>query len=272
MLRAIDAAPNRELPLVEDLYPRSGVTAADVYTRPAEQYLFDRTRGVTDADARKNVEERLEKLVRMDLQLTGRDESALVYRAAPKVIGWRRIIHPELSDSGFSCGLCVVISDRVYSTGDLKQVHDGCNCEVGPITDGFDPGLRLNREDLDRFYELAGSTSADNLRDVSVRIDEHGELGPILRNAAHKFRGPSAASTSRHTYTPFEPVSLDEQRAQMRRVVESSQRAVRRLKAAVAGGEDEVILGSGSQEQYVSDFATALKYHEDLISRYLARL
>lgn len=273
MLREADALPERELPPVQDVYPRSGVSASEVYTRPAEQYLWERSIGRTDQEARTHVLERVEKLARMDEQLVTRDETRATYAKAPKVIGWRRVIHPELSESGYSCGLCIVASDRLYSTGELMAVHDGCNCDTCPVTKGFDPGLRLNRDDLDALYEAAGdSTFADDLRETRIRLDEHGELGPILRNAKHSFRDRDDASTSRHTYGPYKPVTEDEHRAGLRAAVERSQRAVIRLQSAIDNGEDSIRLGPSGRERKVSDFTSALSYHNDLISRYLARL
>ncbi|TPF92880.1 hypothetical protein BW14_06865 [Bifidobacterium sp. UTBIF-68] len=93
---------------------------------------------------------------------------------------YRRIIHPELSKTG-TCGLCVVAANNVYGTADLLPMHNLCKCTVMPITASHDPGLRLNREDLDRIYKKAGgTTNASGLKSVRVEVVNHSEIGPIL--------------------------------------------------------------------------------------------
>ena len=93
---------------------------------------------------------------------------------------YRRVIHPELSKTG-SCGLCVVASNNVYSTADLIPMHDRCKCTVAPITEGNDPGMRLNDEDLKAIYRKAGNTTnASGLKSVRVEVVSHSEIGPIL--------------------------------------------------------------------------------------------
>lgn len=270
VLRQADALPDRDLDPVEDVYPRSGVGPVDVYERVANQYLYERKRGVDDAEAREHVAERLEKLARADVALADRDTTASIFRQSSKVIGKRRILHPELSESGFSCGLCVVAASRLYGTDELLAIHDGCNCEEAVVTAGFDPGLRLNREDLDAVYAAAGGNSADYLRDVSIRINEHGELGPVLRNADHDFRGPDASSTDRRRFTPFEPTTPAQQRQMMREAVDRSRGAVQRIQDAIDRGDGETTLGQYGKEQKVSDFAAALGFHNALIQRYSA--
>lgn len=272
MLRNLNAYPSTALPPVEDLYPRSGVTTTEVWSRPAEQYLFAKSKGMAEVDARKALETRVKDLADADVKLAARDVTQKTYAKSPKVIGHRRIIHPELSSTGFSCGLCVVISTRIYKNIEKMAVHDGCNCTDAPITTGFDPGLALNDADLKAFYEKAGSNMADDLRDVSVRIDMHGEMGPILRNADHAFRDHEQASTSRHKYTPFEEVTPEMQRESLRNMVETSQRAIIRLKAARTAGAASTTIGEGVRASTVSDYATAIKFHEDLVARYLKRL
>lgn len=270
ILRAADALPDRDLAPVEDVYPRSGVGPVEVYERLANEYLYDRKRGVDEAEAREHVAERLEKIVRADVALAERDTTAAAFRQSSKVTGKRRILHPELSESGFSCGLCVIAASRLYGTDELMPIHDGCNCEEAVVTAGFDPGLRLNREDLDAVYAAAGGNSADFLRDVSIRIDEHGELGPVLRNADHEFRDHEAASSGRERFTPYAPTTPAEQRAMMRRSIERSQEAVQRIQDAIARGDGETTLGQYGREQKVSDFQTALGFHQALIQRYSA--
>ena len=92
---------------------------------------------------------------------------------------YRRVIHPELSKTG-TCGLCAVAATNVFSTADLLPMHNNCKCTVAPITANNDPGLKLNREDLDAIYRKAGSTSAADLKSARVIMESHSEIGPIL--------------------------------------------------------------------------------------------
>ena len=97
-----------------------------------------------------------------------------------RIKGWRRVIRPELSQSG-TCGLCVVAATRFYKRSDLDAIHDRCKCVVLPYTASHDPGLTLNREDFRRIYNAAGgSTRGEALKKLRVSVREHGELGSIL--------------------------------------------------------------------------------------------
>ena len=97
-----------------------------------------------------------------------------------KVLGWRRVIRPELSKTG-TCGLCFVASFRMYSRKNLNAIHARCNCVVLPATAVFDPGRGMNEADLKRVYRAAGgSTYAGDLLNTRVSIREHGELGQVL--------------------------------------------------------------------------------------------
>lgn len=98
---------------------------------------------------------------------------------------YRRVIHPELSHTG-TCGLCVVAADRTYHIKDLNPIHDHCHCTVMPIVNGNDPGLSLNRNDLDTIYSHAGGNKAWQLARVNVTVGEHGEIGPIFDKTGHR--------------------------------------------------------------------------------------
>ena len=102
---------------------------------------------------------------------------------AAGVTHYRRVIHPELSKGG-TCGMCVVASDRVYKTGTLMPIHANCECTVAPIAGDDDPGHRINAADLRRLYGDAGGTGRAGLKRTRYRIDEHGELGPVLTPAS----------------------------------------------------------------------------------------
>lgn len=174
-----------EIPGSVEVYPREA-SALDVYQRPAEQFRYARSIGETEMEALQKALERVKHTTHTDLQLAKRAESRAVFSATPQVTAYRRIIHPELSESGMSCGLCVVASQRLYFKEELMPLHDECNCEVLPVTTAQDPGKILNDEDLQAVYDAAGSNNAGDLLKTRVAFTEHGELGPIIANERPK--------------------------------------------------------------------------------------
>lgn len=167
---------------------RTGVTHPGVYGRAADQYRWARSEGATDEQAAAVAVSRAERAADMDAQLAKR---AQVHRftLVRSVDGYRRVLRPELARDG-PCGLCVAASDRVYSRAELLPLHDRCKCVVLPIVNGVDPGVEVNARDLAALYRAAGSTAARDLKRVRVAVRQHGELGPLLVDRRHRFRGP----------------------------------------------------------------------------------
>ncbi len=102
-----------------------------------------------------------------------------------------------------------------------------------------DPGVRINREDLERLYAAAGSTSGDDLKRIRVTVNEHGELGPILSAADDSFRDQ-------------QQVSLEQDPARAARMLEKTLPTLEELQRRAGAGED---------------VSGPLKYQQDLIER-----
>lgn len=168
---------------------RAGVPPSQVYERLAVQYRYQISQGAPPAEAHHRASERAGLMASMDSQLAHRDQSEK-FMVVNSVDGWRRIVRPELSKSG-TCGLCIVAADRLYFRKDLMAVHERCKCEVLPVINGVDPGLELNRKDLDALYAAAGSNKAADLKRTRITVEQHSELGGVLRAADQHFRGPS---------------------------------------------------------------------------------
>lgn len=184
--------PLTSVPIVElprDL--RLGAETADVYQRPIRQIRYLLSTDVPLAEAVQEATNRLETLARTDLQVARRDASQQVlYAADTRVTGYRRVIHPELSESG-TCGLCIAASDRVYSKKELLPLHDNCVCTTIPVIGQRDPGDQLNAQDLAKLYaEAGGSTSTAALKRTRYKINENGELGPVLTFERDDMKGP----------------------------------------------------------------------------------
>lgn len=287
----------RGLPPVAPTYARSGTSVLEVYKRPAHQvqHLIRaavaeslgiekptpadinralRTGPVIDLpDIEKVVANRIETLVEADIMTAARDEQQQVLDAAPEdVIGYRRILRPELSKTG-PCGLCVVAADKFYTREDLLELHDRCKCTVAAITKTLDPGLRLNRAELDRLYAAAGSNYAEDLKRITVEVNEHGELGPILRHRGHKFVSVDEvnARTTRHTYTPYERPTRAADATNWTAMAAASERSIEILRDAKSRGTNLIdMLGDGNLTS-VRDIDKAIEWHRSLIARAASR-
>lgn len=202
-------------------YHRSGLVGVDeVYGRVARQYQYEWSQSRDDVKAREAARGRLQALADMDVRraveageraayLASQAESDRLWaeadaRAAEAespaeraaalrdrdvveshtAVGYRRVIHPELSRSG-TCLLCVVAASQWYSVSELRPIHLLCKCTSAPVTTSSDPGLDLSRADLDAIYAAAGGSEAAFLREHHVVIQSHGENGPVLSGAGH---------------------------------------------------------------------------------------
>ncbi len=155
-----------------------------VFNRAVVTYQYERSQGADHATANTAAEDRIGLIVDGNVTLAQRlgeqQTLAKVHAIDERVIGWRRVIHPELSKGGV-CGLCVAASDRVYGVKELKPIHLRCKCSVSPVTKSKDPGQQLNSQDLGRLYDDAGkSTDTAALKRTRYDVVHHNELGPVL--------------------------------------------------------------------------------------------
>ena len=209
---------------------RLGVTPAGVYGRAADTYRYQRSLGKSDDEALKLAVQRARVAAEYDVTLAFRAQVQSTLTAvaqsqrlvplprteqvgvvvdgadstpdevpadAGPVLGFRRVIHPELAKPGQSCGLCLVASDRCYSYKDLLPLHNGCNCSVLPVLVDHDPGLRINASDLARLYKDAGGTDRSKLQRTRYTVLLDGETGPTLVYANQRNR--DAADVARDT-------------------------------------------------------------------------
>ena len=218
-----------------DIYPRIDVSPLDVWMRPAETFRYEVSKGLRDNEALLKSLERIETMAHTDVSLAKREEIDAIYRATPKVHGYRRVIHPELSEDGTSCGLCVVASNRVYNKGQLLPIHDKCNCETLPIAGDNDPGKELNQDDLNAIYEAAGGNSAANLLKTKVFFKDHGELGPIIAGA----EGKGYERTTRRERKEMTPI--ENMQRQLRILENSLARLINRKSNGEPGLDQQIV-------------------------------
>lgn len=176
------ATPRLDPPLI-----RNGVPLEVVHQRPITAYRVEYADSRSTAAALDAAIERELQILEDDIMLAIR-ESEMSAMEDLEVTHYRRVLRPERSKSG-SCLLCVAASLQVYSIEDLLPIHNGCQCIVMPVVDGQDPGDELNEEDRRRAYKEAGTTNKGDLRKLRVKVREHGELGPVLTDAGHRFTG-----------------------------------------------------------------------------------
>lgn len=178
-------------------HPR-GVEQDVVWQRPLKEYRVQRDNGVEHAAAVDAAVRRARIIADDDLTLAMRMAAQQHASKAPGVTGLRRVVHPELSEGG-TCGLCLAASDRVYSVRKLLPMHARCKCTVAEVTRSNDPGNGLNNLSLGDLYEAAGGTGSKDLKGTRYKIDEHGELGPVLVAKAEPEYTPSPAQRQRDT-------------------------------------------------------------------------
>lgn len=170
------------------------MTTEAVFRRPAVTFRYVESEGGDNPAQRSSL--RIDTLVEDNLMLAQRlAEHEVIAKAVdldvpgPKIIGIRRVIHPELSRTG-TCGLCIAAADRIYTVRKLLPIHDLCKCTTAVVTEERDPADELNQADLRQLYSDAGGTSAAQLKRTRYKVDEHGELGPVLvPEKAYKPRG-----------------------------------------------------------------------------------
>lgn len=154
----------------------------DVYSRPVFA-ARDTLRAGGDHEA-ATIAARLQAqmLAETDALLARRNASLVQMRREPEVSHYRRVIHPEMSETGV-CGLCIAAAKRVYRVADLMPIHTRCKCEPMPIVGGLDPD-GFNRADIDRLYAATPGTKRKDLSKTRWRVEDIEELGPVLAPAA----------------------------------------------------------------------------------------
>lgn len=195
------AAERDEVERIQDQLIREGIAE-----EPDGEPLYD-DENPSELPDEEELREWLDEADEEELDDTERTESG------EKIIGWRRVVRPELSMQG-PCGLCVVAATNWYTRQNLKAIHNLCKCVTLPVTKTQDPGLRMNQEDLranlDRIYGAAGgSTYGKDLKRLRVVVREHGELGPILTRQA------KAGWTPIEGFEPYTPPSARVQRERL---------------------------------------------------------
>lgn len=172
-----------------------------MFNRPVRTFRALQAQGAPATEADDQARQRFGLLIDDNLMLAQRfAELEIVQKAVnldETVIGYRRVIHPELSRTGV-CGLCLAAADQLYHVDTLLPIHSNCKCTIAAVTETHDPGDDVNAADLRELYRLGGGTGRAQLKRVRYQVDAHGELGPVLApKRQYKPRGKKSAPAAR---------------------------------------------------------------------------
>ena len=153
---------------------RNGVDPRDVYSRPfTTVWGAIYTIGINAA-----VEKALNRLMstaEMDVTMSARDAStAFAQNSDGAVAYFVRVADPSC------CDFCQMIDGAKVFADDPAPLHNNCGCTVEPVS--YDSSAASDQNDLTSF--AAGSEFDD------VKIEEHGELGPVITYKNYEFTGP----------------------------------------------------------------------------------
>jgi hypothetical protein len=106
-----------------------------------------------------------------DVQLAMRSTLREVGQVDEAILGYQRV--PDAA----ACDFCRLVAGQRYTTDELMPIHTHCGCGVDVIT-------AANRGDFSGRRENDLNVTDG---DLTVAVREHGELGPVLVDAAHDF-------------------------------------------------------------------------------------
>lgn len=127
-----------------------------------------------------------------DLELAEREAVRQVLVTDPRtseIEYYRRVLTGDEN-----CGLCVVASTQRYRKAELLPIHPGCDCVSEPLPPGQADGQVVDEQLLDAAHDAIKARfgiSDRSGREIDYRkillVREHGELGPVLTVAKHRF-------------------------------------------------------------------------------------
>ncbi|MEV4037735.1 hypothetical protein [Streptomyces umbrinus] len=169
-----------------------GVDPVDVYERPFKEVRAAIGNGVDLDEAVERGANRLETLVKTDLQLARTHTVREVADDMPRFEYTVRELQGE-----YDCALCMIASTQRYHKRNLAPIHPGCDCLVKTVTADYDPGQVIDGERLERIHDLVeealgkadrGGRAVDYRKIIIA--NEHGEIGPVLGYRGQRFSGP----------------------------------------------------------------------------------
>lgn len=154
---------------------RNGATPEDVYKRPFVTVWTALKAGTPWEKAVQMGQDRATSAAATDVQLS----FTHTLRASSGNYGDQIVGYVRVPDSG-ACDFCQAASGLIYHSDDLMPLHTWCGCGVEPVS----------AADMDAFPVATDRFAGPG--DLEVAVHQHGELGPVLTNAADHFTGPAA--------------------------------------------------------------------------------
>lgn len=168
-------------PAIAEPVIRGGVALDEVYRRPIVTARKAIGAPMLWDDAMRRGRDRATSTAQTDVMLANRQAISDNGDARPWVVGYRRVL------TGRSCSLCAYASTQRYRSAELAPIHEHCDCDLAPIYGERDPGRVIDDQRL-RQLKRAGIEPGDK---QTVTVVEHGELGAVLVDTAHRFTGPA---------------------------------------------------------------------------------
>jgi hypothetical protein len=172
---------------------RNGVEPAEVYERPFKEVWLALSKDEPLDVAVERGSNRLNSLVKTDLQLT---RTHTVVEVTDDQPGVEYTIREPIGEH--NCALCLIASTQRYRKKNLLPIHPGCDCLVKTVRSDFDPGQVVDEAKLEAIHaavEAALGTFDRGARAVDYRkliiAHEHGEIGPVLGFKGQRFTGPN---------------------------------------------------------------------------------
>lgn len=177
-----------------------GVDPFEVYQRPFTQIWRELSEDKTLDEAVESAPVRAKSIASTDAQLAKTRTAQQIIRQEPRIVGYARVLTGEES-----CGLCVIASTQRYGSDDLLPIHPGCDCAVQPLLGTQRIPQILDQKLLDEAHAAIAATFGEDAVDASARdldyrkvilVRQHGEIGPMLTVASHRFTSENALKAS----------------------------------------------------------------------------
>jgi hypothetical protein len=142
---------------------------AEAYERPFHQLWWKQSTGAEFPDALRWGLDRAQAMSSLDIQLARTHATAVGLQEMDGVQRYQRVL-----SGAENCKLCVTAAKNVYKVSRLMPIHAHCDCTVMPVVDGHAPKAN-------RINDKRDSLTPDEERKGPVEVEDHGELGPILK-------------------------------------------------------------------------------------------
>jgi hypothetical protein len=149
-----------------------GVPIESVYRRPVEAAQRAAEAGAALAGALAAERSRVITTAATDVQLAARAARSGWGQRVPQVTAWRRSL-----GGGQHCALCSSAAGTIYRTDVVMPIHDHCTCVTEPVLIGEGPQLPIQRGAINDSPGLRDTALAG---EQVARVEDHGELGPVL--------------------------------------------------------------------------------------------